>query len=181
MPARPTFTAFALLAALWAAPASAGDGDGDGETCLRACVIGRHMPGDVTDDEIRSVMRTCRDQCTARTAAALARSHPGQGPAGCAAEPISLEDYRAIRAASPSFVVQSNVFTWDLHNVLKNRTIREIIVVTQSLDLAEVELTGTTLIPPGETETVLVTGFFDGYPVARYATKVRAILACPAG
>ena len=148
------------------------------ETCLRACFSDRHLPSDVSDEGIRAAMKSCRDQCTGATDAELRRTYAAMSPAKCHAEPISEAEFKQLRSASASFVVQSNTFTWDLHNVLPGRLIREVVVVTQSLDLADVELTGATLIPPGDTETVIVTGFFDGYPTARFATKIRAIYAC---
>ena len=34
-----------------------------------------------------------------------------------------------MRGASPSYVVQSNAFTWDMSNPLKDKVIREIEIV----------------------------------------------------
>ena len=34
-------------------------------------------------------------------------------------------------------------------------------------------------IAPGETETVFIPAFFDGYPQMRVSTRIKAIYACP--
>jgi hypothetical protein len=161
-----------LLAALAAAPAVAA------ETCFRQCLAPRLTASDIPDDRIRFEMRQCRETCEGDTLARIADPAERRRIETCRPEPVSLEEFRAIRGASPSYVVQSNAFTWDIRNPLARKVIREIEIVTQTMDLRDTVLTGTGTVLPGESGTLLVAGFFDGYPGARYATKVKAIWAC---
>ena len=163
--------AFALIAAA--------TGGASAETCFRQCLAGRVTSSAMTDDQIRYEMKGCRDRCDREAETAAAGHGWAKALAACRPEPVDVETFRAIRAASPSYVVQSNAFTWDLANPFADKAIREIEIVVQGLDLAETVMTAPALVLPGEQATVLVTGFFDGYPNARYATRVKALLACP--
>lgn len=161
----------ALLGAT-AAPAAAA------ETCFRQCLSGKVTSSSLSDDQIRFAMKGCRDVCEGETRRRLDAAGLSRAVDTCRPEPVSLEEFRAIRGASPSYIVQSNAFTWDLRNPLKNKVIREVEIVSQTMELRDTIMTAPGTVLPGESETVLVAGFFDGYPNARYATKVKAIYAC---
>lgn len=170
---RPLTLALAVLApALLPAPATA-------ETCFRQCLASRVTSSEATDDQIRFEMKGCRDRCEAEVKAEAERRGLTKALAACKPEPVSIEEFRAIRGASPSYVVQSNAFTWDLKNPLPDKIVREVEIVTQTMSLADTEMTAPATVLPGEQSTALVAGFFDGYPNARYATRVKAIWACP--
>ncbi|TPQ51384.1 hypothetical protein C2U72_08505 [Prosthecomicrobium hirschii] len=162
------------LAAVMAASRSA-----QAETCFRQCVSAQVTSSDMTDDQIRYRMRGCRDTCEAAQRETLAANGTASRIAQCRPEPVSREEFRAIRGASPSYVVQSNAFTWDVRNPLPGKVIREVEIVAQTMDLRDTVMIATGLVMPGDSQTVLATGFFDGYPNARYATRVSAIYACP--
>ncbi|WP_152982202.1 hypothetical protein [Prosthecomicrobium hirschii] len=149
------------------------------ETCFRQCVSAQVTSSDMTDDQIRYRMRGCRDTCEAAQRETLAANGTASRIAQCRPEPVSREEFRAIRGASPSYVVQSNAFTWDVRNPLPGKVIREVEIVAQTMDLRDTVMIATGLVMPGDSQTVLATGFFDGYPNARYATRVSAIYACP--
>lgn len=148
------------------------------ETCFRQCVSEQVTSSDMTDDQIRFRMKGCRDTCEAAQREALAASGTAARIAQCRPEPVSRDEFRAIRGASPSYVVQSNAFTWDVKNPLPGKVIREVEIVAQTMDLRDTVMIATGLVMPGDSQTVLATGFFDGYPNARYATRVSAIYAC---
>ena len=165
----------ALLASFLAA--SAMPRPAAAETCFRQCLAARVTDSAATDDAIRFAMRGCRDACERSVRDRLAAAGPAVE--ACRPQPLAPEVFRAVRGASPSYVVQSNAFTWDVRNPLAGKVIREIEVVAQTMDLRETVLTGTGTVMPGDQQTLLVAGFFDGYPNARYATRVRAISAHP--
>lgn len=172
-PRRRTATVLAGLIGIAAAgPAAA-------ETCFRQCLSTKVTSSSLSDDQIRFAMKGCRDLCEGETRRRLDAAGLTRAVETCRPEPVSIEEFRAIRGASPSYIVQSNAFTWDLRNPLKNKVIREVEIVSQTMDLRDTVMTAPGTVLPGESETVLVAGFFDGYPNARYATKVKAIYACP--
>lgn len=160
-----------LTAAVAAGPAAA-------ETCFRQCLSAKVTSSSLSDDQIRFAMKGCRDVCEGETRRRLDAAGLTRAVETCRPEPVSIEEFRAIRGASPSYIVQSNAFTWDLRNPLKDKVIREVEIVSQTMDLRDTIMTAPGTVLPGESETVLVAGFFDGYPNARYATKVKAIYAC---
>ncbi|MEJ1161066.1 hypothetical protein [Prosthecomicrobium sp. N25] len=167
----PHLTAAALLLLIGGTmPAAA-------ETCFRQCLAPRLTDSAIPDDRIRFEMRRCRDLCEGEALARVA-DPVRRRVESCRPEPLSLDEFRAVRGASPSYVVQSNAFTWDVRNPLPGKVIREIEIVAQTMDLRDTVMTAAGTVMPGESETLLVAGFFDGYPNARYATKVRTIWAC---
>lgn len=148
------------------------------ETCFRQCLAGRLVSSQMSDDQIRFEMKGCRDRCERETAERSTAKGIAEKVEACRPEPLSDAEFKQVRGASPSYIVQSNAFTWDLRNPFPNKVIREIVIVAQTMDLRDTTIVARGTVLPGEQETLLSTGFFDGYPNARYATKVRSILAC---
>ena len=157
-----------LLAAL-ALPAQA-------QTCFRACLAPRLAASDVTDQQIRSAMKACRNTCEA---AVFARPGLEAKLAACDPERLSDADFKRVRGASASVLAFADAFSWDVTNVFADRVIRRIDLTTQNLELQDVDLSGTGTVLPGETQTVLVSAFSGGYPGAGVATRIKAIYACP--
>ena len=157
------------LCALLAAPAGA-------QTCFRACLASRIAAPDISDQQIRSQMKTCRSLCEAEATAA-----PGLAEKldACEPEAVSDADMKRVRAASPGILAYADAFTWDVHNVLESRAIRRVEIATQNLELQEVVLAGSGTVLPGATQTVLVSAFSGGYPSVAASARVRAIYACP--
>lgn len=153
---------------------------GAAETCFRQCLAGKVTSSAITDDRIRFEMKQCRETCDAGRLASLDPVLRRKLET-CRPERLPVEEFRQVRGASPSYVVQSNAFTWDVFNPLKDKAIREIEIVSQTMDLRDTVMTAPGTVLPGESQTLLVSGFFDGYPNARYATRVTAIYACDLG
>ena len=160
------------------APVSARDGRGP-QTCFRACVSQRVKGSDVTDDMIRFQMTVCRDLCEEESREKQAASGVGRNLAACEPQPVSENEFKALRSASSSFLIYAHAFTWDIHNVLPHKIIRKVEISYPTLDLDETTATGGGTVLPGETATILINGVFDGYPAMHYALKVKAIYACP--
>jgi hypothetical protein len=149
------------------------------DTCFTACFRPKLVGTDIEDSRIRSIMRGCRDLCEDDAQRRLSLSGRSEKLLNCFPEPISEEEFRRVRGASPSFVAFSNTFTWDVHNVLPDKVIKRVEAITQNLELEDVVLGGGVTIAPGETETVFIPAFFDGYPQMRVSTRIKAIYACP--
>ena len=149
------------------------------QTCFSACFRPKLVGADIEDTRIRSIMRSCRDTCEEDAERRLSLSGRSEKLLKCLPEPINDDDFKRVRAASPSFVAFANTFTWDIHNVLPDRVIKRVEAITQNLALEDVVLGGGVTIAPGETQTVFIPGFFDGYPQMRVSTRVKAIYACP--
>jgi hypothetical protein len=169
---RSLFSAFATIA-LFATALSA-----DAETCFNACFRPKLVDTNIEDSRIRSIMRSCRDTCEDDAGRRLSLSGRGEKLLNCLPEPISDADFKRVRSASPSFVAFANTFTWDVHNVLPDKVIKRVEAITQNLELEDVVLGGGVTIAPGETETVFIPAFFDGYPQMRVSTRIKAIYAC---
>ncbi|MEA2759518.1 MAG: hypothetical protein QOH65_2131 [Methylobacteriaceae bacterium] len=103
----------------------------------------------------------------------------GEKLLNCLPAPLSPDEFRRVRSASSSFLAFANTFTWDLHNVLPDKVIKRVEAITQNLELEDIVLGGGVTIAPGETQTVFIPGFFDGYPQMRVSTRIKAIYACP--
>jgi hypothetical protein len=161
---------FALLASAPAATA---------QTCFNACFRPKLVGADIEDARIRSIMRSCRDICEDDAGRRLSLSGRSEKLLNCLPKPISDEEFKRVRGASPSFVAFANTFTWDVHNVLPDKVIKRVEAITQNLELEDVVLGGGVTIAPGETETVFIPAFFDGYPQMRVSTRIKAIYACP--
>jgi hypothetical protein len=161
---------FALLAS---APAA------NGETCFNACFRPQLVGTDIDDNRIRSIMRRCHDTCADDAARRFSLSGRGEKLLNCLPAPLSQDEFRRVRGASPSFVAFANTFTWDVHNVLPDKVIKRVEAITQNLELEDIVLGGGVTIAPGETETVFIPAFFDGYPQMRVSTRIKAIYACP--
>jgi hypothetical protein len=149
------------------------------QTCFRACLAERVKGSDVTDDRIRFQMTTCRDLCEEESRARRDASAIGRNLETCEPKPVSEAEFKALRSASASFLVYAQAFTWDIHNVLPGKIIRKVEISYPTMDLDEATATGGGTVLPGETETLLINGVFDGYPAMHYALKVRAVYACP--
>jgi hypothetical protein len=149
------------------------------ETCFNACFRPKLVGANIEDSRIRSIMRSCRDTCEEDAQRRLSLSGRSEKLLNCFPAPISDEDFRRVRGASPSFLAFANTFTWDVHNVLADKVIKRVEAITQNLELEDVVLGGGVTIAPGETETVFIPGFFDGYPQMRVSTRIKAIYACP--
>jgi len=149
------------------------------ETCFNACFRPQLVGTDIQDSHIRSIMRRCHDMCADDAERRLSLSGRSEKLLNCEPAPLSQDEFRRVRAASPSFVAFANTFTWDVHNVLTDKVIKRVEAITQNLELADVVLGGGVTIAPGETETVFIPAFFDGYPQMRVSTRIKAIYACP--
>jgi hypothetical protein len=155
-----------------------GTPDAHAQTCFNACFKPKLVDTNIEDSRIRSIMRSCRDTCEDDAERRLSLSGRGEKLLNCLPEPISDADFKRVRSASPSFVAFANTFTWDVHNVLPNKVIKRVEAITQNLELEDVVLGGGVTIAPGETETVFIPAFFDGYPQMRVSTRIKAIYAC---
>jgi hypothetical protein len=149
------------------------------QTCFNACFRPKLVGADIDDARIRSIMRSCRDTCEDDAGRRLSLSGRSEKLLNCLPKPISDEEFKRVRGASPSFLAFANTFTWDLHNVLADKVIKRVEAITQNLELEDVVLGGGVTIAPGETETVFIPAFFDGYPQMRVSTRIKAIYACP--
>ncbi|MBV8851031.1 MAG: hypothetical protein JOZ16_15760 [Methylobacteriaceae bacterium] len=149
------------------------------QTCFNACFKPKLVDTNIDDNRIRAIMRSCRDTCEEDAERRLSLSGRSEKLLHCLPEPISTEEFRRVRSASPSFVAFANTFTWDVHNVLTGKVIKRVEAITQNLALEDVVLGGGVTIAPGETETLFIPAFFDGYPQMRVSTRIKAIYACP--
>ena len=156
-----------------------GTNNAHAQTCFNACFRPQLVGTDIEDARIRSIMRACRDTCEDEAARRLSLSGRSEKLLNCFPEPISDQDFKRVRSASPSFLAFANTFTWDVHNVLADKVIKRVEAITQNLELEDVVLGGGVTIAPGETETVFIPAFFDGYPQMRVSTRIKAIYACP--
>ena len=165
---RPCLLALGFLLAL---PATA-------QTCLRRCQTPKLIASDVTDEAIRAVMKQCRDSCEASTLASLPGPLASRLKA-CDPEAVSEADMKRVRSASPSPLAYAGAFVWDVHNVLEGRYIRRVELVTQNLALQDVVLSSRGTVPPGDTQTILISAANDGYPAVAVTARIKAIYACP--
>jgi hypothetical protein len=148
------------------------------ETCFNTCFKPKLVGADIEDTSIRSIMRGCRDTCEDDAQRRFSLSGRGEKLLNCLPAPLSQDEFRRVRGASPSFVAFANTFTWDVHNVLPDKVIKRVEAITQNLELEDIVLGGGVTIAPGETETVFIPAFFDGYPQMRVSTRIKAIYAC---
>jgi hypothetical protein len=167
--------AFVLPAALMVI---AGTERAQAQTCFRACLSSHVTQSDVTDDMIRHQMVLCRETCEEESRAKLAELGLDRKIAACEPQPLSDVEFKTVRAASASFFTFANAFTWDVHNDLPGKVIRKVEIVYPTLDLDQTTATGGGIVLPGETETILINGTFEGYPAMRYGLRVRAVYAC---
>jgi hypothetical protein len=149
------------------------------QTCFNACFRPQLVGADIEDSRIRSIMRRCHDMCEEDAERRFSLSGRGEKLLNCLPAPLSQDEFRRVRSASPSFLAFANTFTWDVHNVLTDKVIKRVEAIMQNLELEDVVLGGGVMIAPGETETVFIPAFFDGYPQMRVSTRIKAIYACP--
>lgn len=163
-----------LAAGLFAAACGAAEA----QSCFRDCLNGR-IDQNSDDVAVKDAARECGEACEAKTREALEKAGLWGKVEGCRGEPLSLEDFRKVRAASPSFYVQSNVFVWEARNPFDDRVITRVDVSGQNLQLSDMAFTAAGLAPPGGVGTFIVPGYYDGYPGARLAGKIQTVYACP--
>jgi hypothetical protein len=149
------------------------------QTCFNGCFRPQLVGTDIEDSRIRAIMRRCHDMCEEDAGRRFSLSGRSEKLLNCLPAPLSQDEFRRVRGASPSFVAFANTFTWDLHNVLPDKVIKRVEAITQNLELEDVVLGGGVTIAPGETQTVFIPAFFDGYPQMRVSTRIKAIYACP--
>lgn len=152
-------------------------GQAEAQTCFRDCLAGK-ITSSSDDLAIKDASRECRESCENAVRTKLETDGFGDKLKDCKAEPLSVEDFRKVRAASPSYYVQANVFVWEAKNPFPDRVLTKIDVSAQNLDLNEFEFTGTGLIPPSGSGAFVIPSFFDGYPAVRFAGKIRTVWAC---
>jgi hypothetical protein len=162
-----------LAAALLALSAGAADA----QTCFRDCLSGK-LESSSDDIAIRDASKECRATCDAQTRQAMDASGVGSKLDGCKATPLTLEEFRKVRSASPSYTVQAGTFTWDAKNPFPDRALTRIEVTAQNMDLNDMAFTATGLVPPSGEGAFVIPGFFDGYPAVRFAAKIKTIWAC---
>ena len=95
---RGIFSAFASIA-LFAPALSAHAG-----TCFNTCFRPKLVGSDIDDARIRSIMRSCRDTCEEDAERRLSLSGRSEKLLNCLPKPISDEEFKRVRGASPSFV-----------------------------------------------------------------------------
>lgn len=171
--ALPSALAFALVAAGSAAAAAATPA----RTCFESCMA-PYAPKSDDYFPFANHVKACRDRCDGEAIADLKATGSYAAYAACKPEKLDLEDFRALRAANPSWQAQFNVFLWDVRNIFPDRLLTGIEVRTQDMNLVDVDLAAEGLIPPGGAGTFVIPDFFDGYPAVRYATKVTSVSAC---
>jgi len=175
MPIRPSLVLAALAAALpLAGPARAA---APVPACFSTCM----KPYAPTSDDyfpFADHVKACRDRCDAATLDAMRADGSYPAYASCTRQTLDKADFRALRAANPSWQSQFNVFLWDVRNVFPDRVLTGITVRTQDMNLIDVDLEAVGVIPPGASGTFVIPDFFDGYPAVRYATKVTSVTAC---
>ncbi|GBD47485.1 hypothetical protein [Methylopila sp. Yamaguchi] len=159
----------AALLCLVAAPARS--------ACFDAC-FGSKVAADSDDIAVKDAATACRQSCDAEAQTALDRQGFGAQLKSCRAHPISLEEFRKVRGASPSYRVQSNIFLWDVKNPFPDKVLTKIEVSTQTMELNDLAFVGTGLVPPSSTATFVIPAFYEGYPAVRFSAKVSAIWAC---
>ncbi|HVI28353.1 hypothetical protein [Hansschlegelia sp.] len=147
------------------------------QSCLRDCVNAQ-IAATASDIEIKDAALACRQTCEDKARGVLERDGLLDKAANCKAELLTTDELRKVRAASPSFYMQSNVFIWDAKNPFPDRVLTKIDVSAQNLDLNDVGFTGTGLVPPSGEGAFVIPGFYDGYPAVRFAAKVQKIWAC---
>ncbi|MFK8250936.1 hypothetical protein [Ancylobacter terrae] len=159
------------LLAVLATPAQAG--------CFRECLSHRITSAD-DRDAMRHAMGECRDICVAEEGDALKAAGLQQQYATCRARPLDAADFRKLRGGNAGFTVQDGVLVWEFTNVLPDKVIRAVEIGTQTMHLADAVFSIRTLIPPGRTATIVVMDFYDGYPAARFTSKLSGVAACEA-
>jgi hypothetical protein len=163
-----------ILAALIAATAAGGPAEA---RCFDDCFASK-MQTNSDDIAAKDFALQCRATCDAEAEAELQSKGLAAQVKACKAERLSLGQFRAVRAASPSYRVQSNIFLWDVVNPYPDKVITRIEVSTQTMELNELAFTGTGLVPPSSAGTFVIPSFYEGYPAVRFSAKVSAIWAC---
>lgn len=163
-----------LCLALVALPISAARA----ETCFHACFSGKKLPTDVTDQQMREAMQNCRDACEKAERQKLIGEGLGPLLKSCIPEQISDAELKKIRSASSSVVAFANAFTWDVNNVLTDKIIRRVELTTQTMSLADIDLSSAGYVEPGQIGTFYMGSIADGYPAARVTTRIKAVYAC---
>lgn len=153
-------------------------GNAKAETCFHACVENRNLPSTVSDQAMREAMKSCHNSCESQ-----ARSHlvsEGFGPLlkACIPKPISAEELKKVRSASPAVMAFSNALTWDVKNTLPDKIIRRVELSTQNMSLEDVVVTSAGYLGPGQTSTFYIGSVAQGYPAVQLTTRIAAIYAC---
>ena len=133
-------------------------GRGRGANLLSRLCAQRVKGSDVTDDMIRFQMTVCRDLCEEESRAKQVASGIGPNLDACELQPVSENEFKALRSASASFLIYAHAFTWDIHNILPHKIIRKVEISYPTLDLDETTATGGGTVLPGETATILING-----------------------
>jgi hypothetical protein len=170
----PSILPAVVVAALALASARA-----EAETCFHACLKTKLVSPSLQDTSIRGFMKDCRDTCQARSLAELVAKGLDKKIAACVPERLAESDVKKLRSASASVVAYANAFTWDVHNVLTGSVIRRVELTTLNQNMDNLTVSGAVTALPGETQTVVIAGVFDGYPGLRMATRIGAVFACP--
>ncbi|PZQ15801.1 MAG: hypothetical protein DI565_08140 [Ancylobacter novellus] len=147
-------------------------------TCFRDC-LGSKIASESSDQQITDAAKQCRESCETQARDGLAQAGKLDQVTTCKAEPLSKDELKKLRAATPSHYVQSNIFIWDFRNPFPDKALFKIEVGAQNMDLNEMSFTGTGLVPPSGEGAFVIPGFFDGYPAVRFAAKVVKVWACP--
>jgi hypothetical protein len=74
------------------------------ETCFHTCFREKPKSVDVDDQTLREDMQSCRELCEKEARDRLKDNGYAEKVAACTPEPVSLEDLKKIRSASPSVV-----------------------------------------------------------------------------
>jgi hypothetical protein len=149
------------------------------ETCFHTCLDSRKLPSDVTNQNLRETMQSCHDSCEKSARADLIGEGFGHVLTSCIPAQISQADLRKVRSASPAVMAFANALTWDVTNVLPDKIIRRVELATQTMDLAELVVTGGGYLGPGKTGTFYIGNVTQGYPAVQLTTRIAAIYACP--
>jgi hypothetical protein len=149
------------------------------DTCFHVCLKAKMTATDISDQRIRELMSGCQTDCEEQSPARLEAKGIAGRIAACTPQPVDDADLKKVRSGSPSVVAFANAFTWDVNNVLTGKIIRRVEIGTQSMSLADVTLTGSGTVEPGESATFVMNNVGDGYPSLRVTSRIRAIYACP--
>ena len=92
-----------LLAAMVGSAALGATSLAQAQTCFRGCLTSKLTSSTVEDEEIRSFMQDCREECEAETRERLASRGLAEKLAACTPEPVADGDLKKDSLGKPFF------------------------------------------------------------------------------
>ncbi|HSI39292.1 MAG TPA: hypothetical protein VLA00_01955 [Xanthobacteraceae bacterium] len=169
-PARRAVLAAALLFAIGPTSASAG-------VCWADCMAAGLGPVD-SDRPIRELARACRTACDERARDIASRLGVAGKLSACRPQPLTPDEFRQLRAANPSFRLQTGVFSWEITNVFSAKALVRVEFANHDAGSAEQVFTSGGLILPGTTGTFVIPAVTDSYPFGHFTGRVVEVAAC---